>query len=69
MAPPTQPQTVPQLFTEIQKSIQKQDYKNVVRCANLILHTKEGNHDLDQSCKMAYFLWKFRKIEIKEKTI
>lgn len=45
MAPPTQ--TVPQLFTEMQKSIQKQDFKNVVRCANLILHTKEGNHDQD----------------------
>ena len=50
MAPPTQ--TVPQLFSEMQKSIQKQDFKNVVRCANLILHTKEGNHDLDAlKCK------------------
>ena len=48
MAPPPQgPQTVPQLFTEMQKAIQKQDFKNVVKYANMILHTKEGNHDQD----------------------
>ena len=48
MAPPPQgPQTVPQLFTEMQKAIQKQDVKNVVKYANMILHTKDGNHDQD----------------------
>ena len=51
---PAQPvvQTVPQMFSEVQKSISKQDYKNVVKLANKILHTKEGNHDMDAlKCK------------------
>ncbi|CAG5089238.1 Oidioi.mRNA.OKI2018_I69.PAR.g12142.t1.cds [Oikopleura dioica] len=40
-------QTVPQLFTELQKSIQKQDYESVIKVSNKILHTKEGYNDQD----------------------
>lgn len=48
MAPAQQSeQTVPQLFTELQKSVQKQDYDSVIKVSNRILHTKEGFNDPD----------------------
>lgn len=48
MAPAQQSeQTVPQLFTELQKSVQKQDYDSVIKVSNRILHTKEGYNDPD----------------------
>merc|ERR1711935_540524 len=49
--------TVPQLFTELQKSIQKGDQKSIIKFANMILHTKEGHADPDAlQCKVIALL-------------
>ena len=41
--PPTVPDsqlTLPQLFTELQKNISKQELKGIIKYSNMILHTK-----------------------------
>merc|ERR1711892_165436 len=49
--------TVPQLFTELQKSIQKGDQKSIIKFANMILRTKEGHADPDAlQCKVIALL-------------
>ena len=53
--PPSVPEsqlTLPQLFTELQKFVHKNDLKNVVKFSNLILHAKGGQNDVDAlKCK------------------
>ena len=39
--------TLPQLFTELQMNINKQDLKGIVKYSNMILHTKGGQNDVD----------------------
>ena len=53
--PPSVPEsqlTLPQLFTELQKFVHKNDLKNIVKFSNLILHAKGGQNDVDAlKCK------------------
>lgn len=53
--PPPVPEsqlTLPQLFTELQKFVHKNDLKNIVKFSNLILHAKGGQNDVDAlKCK------------------
>ena len=53
--PPSVPEsqlTLPQLFTELQKFVNKNDLKNIVKFSNLILHAKGGQNDVDAlKCK------------------
>ena len=54
MAPsvPESQLTLPQLFTELQKFVHKNDLKNIVKFSNLILHAKGGQNDVDAlKCK------------------
>ena len=49
--------TVPQLFTELQKAVSKEDHKSIVKFSNMILHTKEGHGDSDAlQCKVIALL-------------